>query len=249
MDRNRTLEGLRGCLALMVVVGHVWQTPAQIFLGNVWVWAFFALSGLVLARGWDGRYVSFLARRFVRLWPLYALCLMCGYALAGRPPLWSQLLWWPLMSPNDPTLVDKPAWSLCIEAFAMLAMPLFAFIANRSLTWMLVGLAVCVLAARLDIHFWFGVFFVAGAWAGRFDWRWAPLEHPLAQWLGRISYPLYLSHWIVLHYLGWPMAARIVLAFLIAEALTRTVERWSIDGSRWVGRLRWPRVPERTATR
>jgi peptidoglycan/LPS O-acetylase OafA/YrhL len=62
----------------------------------------------------------------------------------------------------------------------------------------------------------------------------------LPQWLGRISYPLYLSHWIVLNHLPGPLILRVAVAFAVAQMLTWTVERWSIEVSRHTSRL-WPR--------
>ena len=241
MDRNRTLDGVRGSLALLVLLWHA--SSGSLTLDNAVFMAisqyavlgFFILSGLVLTRAWDGDVPAFLLRRFVRLWPLYALSLAAGFLAAHRWPEWSQFLWYPLMNSRDNTLVDHQAWSLCIEAWAMPAMPLFV-LAGRSLVSTIAGVGACFLLARWDSNFGFGVFFVLGAWLARFEIRARLFETAPLQWLGRISYPLYLTHWMVLHYLGGPLWARVALAFAIAQALTWTVERWSISGSRRAGR-------------
>jgi peptidoglycan/LPS O-acetylase OafA/YrhL len=233
--RNRSLDGVRGCLALVVFVYHVIPSVPLLILSNAAVGGFFVLSGLVLTWSWDGRYVTFLARRFVRLWPLYALCLAVGYGMSGYPPVFSEFFWWPLMSPNDPMPVDPPAWSLCIEAWAMLAMPLFVWCGRGSLKRAGLGALVCVLFAVLIApQSILGVAFIAGAWASRFRFRLAFFEHPLVQWLGKISYPLYLSHWLVLNYMPGPMIVRVSAALAVAQVLTLTIERWSIAASRAV---------------
>jgi len=240
---NRTLDGLRGCFALVVVAEHV---RAAYFLNNNWglvintaaqlaVLGFFVLSGLVLTRAWKGHYGHFLLRRFVRLWPLYALMLAAGYALAHRAPAWSEFLWWPILSATHPIHINDPAWSLCVEAWAMLAMPIFVWAGRGSLIRALAAAVVFSLAGRaIDANFVFGVFFIAGAFLSRYEFHWAKLETPIFQWFGRISYPLYLSHWLVLRYMPAAIPVRVLACFVVAWALTMTVERWSIQGSRAV---------------
>jgi peptidoglycan/LPS O-acetylase OafA/YrhL len=247
--RNKTLDGARGCLALVVLLWHVSSQTSGILLAASQgaVFGFFILSALVLTRAWDGHTPAFLCRRFVRLWPMYALCLGAGYILARRQPQWSEFFWFPLMNPNDPTLVDLPAWSLCIEAWAMLAMPLFVRFRGKPLVWVFAAaMAGCLFRNAFDALPFFAVFFVVGAWLSSFEIRWSPLEHWAPQWLGRISYPLYLSHWLVLRYCPGPIVGRAALAFLVAQLLAWTVERWSIDASRQITRNR-RRLPEPSA--
>lgn len=241
-SRNRTLDGARGCLALIVLLWHLSSQTFIPFLAasQAAVFGFFVLSALVLTRAWDGHYPVFLMRRFVRLWPMYALCLGTGYILAQRRPEWTEFFWFPLINPNDATLVDRPAWSLCIEAWEMLAMPLFVRFAGKPLPWIFAAvIAGCLLRGAFEALPFFAVFFVIGAWLSSFEFRWAPLEHWLPQWLGRISYPLYLSHWMVLRYCPGSTVARVAAAFVIAQILTWTVERWSIDASRQGWRMRF----------
>jgi len=247
---NRTLDGIRGCFALAVVAWHtraeVWATDTHgafaHFLAIVtWTGAqiavlgFFVLSGLVLTRAWKGSYPRFLLRRFVRLWPLYALTLAAGYALAHRPPLWSEFFWWPILSAHHPLHINDPAWSLCVEAWAMLFMPLFVWAGRGRLIRALAVAAGFLLAARLaDSNFVFAFFFITGAFLSRFELRLPVMEAAIFQFFGRISYPLYLSHWLVLHYTPAPILVRVVVCFVVAWLLTITVERWSIVGSRAV---------------
>jgi peptidoglycan/LPS O-acetylase OafA/YrhL len=103
-----------------------------------------------------------------------------------------------------------------------------------------VALAAACLPLMLMVSPWFffAPFFLLGAWASQFEIRARWLENPLTEWLGRISYPLYLSHAIVLDDCGLPIWAAVPVAILIAQLLTWTVERWSIEASRLVGRSR-----------
>jgi hypothetical protein len=131
-------------------------------------------------------------------------------------------------------------------------MPLIVFFASRSPFILLVAIATCFMASRLEAHLYLGPFFMAGGWASRFSWRWRPLEHAIPQWLGRISCPLYLCHVIVLRHAPGPVVVRVAAVFLVAQILTWTLERWtlerwSIDASRLVGHLRWPGAAGRGA--
>lgn len=232
--RNPSLDGLRGCLALIVLGWHASSHTSLVFCvaSQAAVCGFFVLSGLVLTRSWNGHYVRFLARRFLRLWPLYALCLAAGFVLSGLPISYSEFFWWPLLRPDDPVLA--PAWSLCVEAWAMVAMPLLVWLGTGSVVRVVAGILACAaLAAAIDIHMIFGIFFVVGAFLSRSEFRLRPLERPIVQWIGRISYPLYLSHWLVLKYCPGPIVGRILAAFIVAQLLTLTVERWSIAASRF----------------
>jgi peptidoglycan/LPS O-acetylase OafA/YrhL len=117
-------------------------------------------------------------------------------------------------------------------------MPLFVWVARRRFVW-LAAVVVLTLAVA-DIAYppaAFGIFFFAGAWFSRFQLRWAPLEAGLPQWLGRISYPLYLCHWPIIWGLGLPLYASIPLTFAAAHLLAGTVEAWSIAASRTAPRL------------
>ena len=74
-----------------------------------------------------------MARRFVRLWPVYALCLACGHLIAGIQPAWLQFLWYPLTTADTLPKIDPPIWSLGIEAYAMPLMPLIVWAGGRHL--------------------------------------------------------------------------------------------------------------------
>jgi peptidoglycan/LPS O-acetylase OafA/YrhL len=247
--RNRTLDGIRGIAALAVFVCHCFQyndVAIPFHPATYAVWTFFILSGCVLTPTYRGSYIGFLAKRFVRLWPLYAVCVAAGVLLSGVTPPWTRWLWWPMLNANAPDAIDPPAWSLHVEWWAMVFMPLIV-LARRGLVAMVVLAAACLpLMLTVSPWFFFGVFFVFGAWVSQFDIRARWLESPVTEWLGTISYPLYLSHAIVIEDLGLPIWAAVPVTILVAQLLTWTVERWSISASRLVGRFRWPDVLART---
>jgi len=249
------VDGLRGVLALYVVVYHItlpldlsWAFPTALAA----VVMFFGLSGYVLTRAWDGRYGSFLLRRFVRLWPVYAGSLAIGYLIADMLPDWRAFFWYPFRAPSDPSLeaVDPPVWSLYIEAWAMPFMPLIAW-AGAGPRWRLAIAGLTIIAlCRFSPFFIFGAPFVIGSALARYDFRDHLLESPIAQWLGRISYSLYLTHWLVLTivwrmFVAWsggaaspPKIGILCSPMMIGVAwlVWRFIERPSILASRHFGR-------------
>jgi peptidoglycan/LPS O-acetylase OafA/YrhL len=243
--RVAAVDGLRGLLAVVVLAWHVcapFGVSWMLLLANVAVWLFFLMSGYVLTRGWDGRIGLFLARRFLRLWPVYALCLGLGYWLAGVHPVWSEFAWYPYIGPNAKPAIDPPAWSLFIEAWTMPLMPLIVWAGASSPARLLLSslfLFVVALAIPQAIML---ILFVGGAFLARFDFRSRLLETALPQWLGRISYSLYLSHFLVLAVavkaLGpWGGVMAVPAAFALGWLVWLFVERPSIRLSRELARI------------
>lgn len=242
-ERVAAVDGLRGLLAVVVLAWHVcspfglgWMLP----LANAAVALFFVLSGYALTRGWDGRYGAFLIRRALRLWPVYALCLALGYFLAGIRPAWSEFLWFPFMGPNAKPAIDPPTWSLFLEAYAMPFMPLIVWAAaarGRALAAALGLVALSLVWAFAGIL----ALFLIGSYLGRSVFRNRVLEARGPQWLGSVSYSLYLSHCLVLELgvraLG-PAGGIVVLpaVFAFAWVIWLLVERPSIAASRWASR-------------
>lgn len=233
-------DGLRGLLALLVLAKHFAERFGLLGLhwpSQIAVCGFFVLSGYLLTRNWDGRFGLFLIRRFVRLWPVYALTLAIGYGLANLPPEWTQFLWYPVLGPNAKPEINVPIWSLRIEAWAMLFMPFFVW-ATASGPWrLLAGLTGIALASAVYTKFFFGFLFLAGAAASRKEFRNRFLESACPQWIGSISYSLYLTHWLVFEFaqrcfgrIG--LLGSLPLTFLIAWLVWRYVETPSIRLSR-----------------
>jgi peptidoglycan/LPS O-acetylase OafA/YrhL len=244
------VDGLRGLLALVVMLthmkvvggGHVMSWLGEYLLAqpaNIATCGFFGLSGYVLTRSWNGRFGLFLVRRFLRLWPVYALCLAAGYVIVAVPPVWTQFFWYPLLTANSKPQIDPPIWSLCIEAWAMLFMPLIVWAGTGKLWRALLVYGLAVAASISYAKFAFGEYFLIGAFLSRWEFRSALLASPIPQWLGRISYSLYLTHWHVFtlaHRYGgvWGVIASIPVAFLVAWLIWRLVESPSIRLSRRV---------------
>ena len=169
----RTLDGLRGVAALMVVTRHVGQVfPTNPFPESfLAVDLFFLLSGFVIASAYEARLLAgqrlgaFMRTRLIRLYPLYALGLALGAAVqllsavaAGHPPdpvyLTEALGVGLLMLPAVPPLpmgssaLAGPTWTLLPELLVNL---LYAWMVRRLSTravWAVVaaggvGLVVC----------------------------------------------------------------------------------------------------------
>ena len=255
-ERVASVDGLRGVLAALVLGTHMLSALGQTRaspLALACVIGFFVISGYVLTRGWRGRYAGFLVRRFVRLWPLYALCVVAGGWLTNDPAPPGVFVWFPFLPFERQPMQDPVVWSLYIEVWTMPFMPLIVALARRPLVAGAAAAAL-LLSARIGGDFYFGAFFLIGAALGdrRLASRW--LESAPAQWLGRVSYSLYLSHVLVIWALQivtpayWAWLA-IPASFALAEILARWVEAPSIALSRrmggWVERLGarslWPR--------
>jgi peptidoglycan/LPS O-acetylase OafA/YrhL len=243
-SRVAAVDGLRGLLALVVLAWHatMGHGPAWMLIAaDVAVSLFFVLSGYVLTRGWNGRPIAFLARRFVRLWPVYALCLGAGYLIAGVHPVWSEFLWYPILDADATPRIDPPIWSLFIEAWAMPFMPLIVWAATGPRKRAMLCVAALIAAGAVDPHILLGALFVAGAFLSRTNYRNGFLESAIPQWFGKISYSLYLTHWLVLTLAGrlfgpWASLYAVPIVFAVAWLVWRTVERPSIWASRRIGR-------------
>jgi peptidoglycan/LPS O-acetylase OafA/YrhL len=242
--RVAALDGLRGLLAVVVLAWHVcepFRVGWMLSFANVAVAAFFLMSGYVLTRGWDGRFGLFLARRFLRLWPVYALCLGTGYWIAGAPPVWSEFFWYPYIGPNASPAIDPPVWSLCLEAYAMPLMPLIVWAGAasglRAAACMAVAAALGLAVPQVSVV----ALFIAGAFLARVEWRNRVLESFVPQWLGKVSYSLYLSHFLVLAlavraFGPWGGVAAVPVAFAVGWLVWLAVERPSIGLSRGLAR-------------
>lgn len=240
-QRLAALDATRGVLALVVVASHTAAAAGGSWMvgpSHVAVLVFFMMSGYVLARADDGHYGLFLLRRALRLWPLYAVCIVGGHALLRHDlPTVRELLWWPDGTPV-PGMVDPPAWSLYIEAWATPVLPaMFALSRRRAGSVLLLAGLVLAVAFGPGQSF-FALMFAIGVAAARLPLRWPDRMPAPLLWLGKVSYSLYLSHDVLLHACG-PIVG-LALALPMAWALWRVVEQPSIRWSRTVAK----RAPE-----
>ena len=143
MRRHTTLDGLRGSAALAVMFFHA-DAIALVRMpgGYLAVDLFFVLSGFVIAAAYLDNFAKlgaggFLKRRFARLYPTYAVGIVCaiggaaivalsrGEALGFGPIVTALLILpWPVAGYLFP--IYPPAWSLFFEWVANLAMALSA---------------------------------------------------------------------------------------------------------------------------
>ena len=247
--RLRSLDGLRGCLAAYVAIYHLCENCAWAYAmqkaAQVAVLMFFVLSGWVLVRTYDGRFGAFLTRRFLRLWPPFACAMLAGAMILHLHLPLSRLFWFPIATPYAGAESDRPAWSLFIEAWAMLAMPVFVWGGRSLVRATTVGGAIVLLALAWRLDLLYGLFFLTGACLSQADWQSGLLQTRWAQWLGTISYSLYLTHWPVIQagMLAFGAEGRLFacLAILpVAWAFWWIVERPSIAVSRIVWRRLQP---------
>lgn len=84
---------------------------------------FFLMSGYVLTPTWKGDYREFLIRRFLRLWPLYALVLAICIPLFGTIVTLGDFVCYPIFPGYSLMHGDGPVWSLRVEMWAMVIFP------------------------------------------------------------------------------------------------------------------------------
>jgi peptidoglycan/LPS O-acetylase OafA/YrhL len=245
---------MRGLLAVFVMIAHfanAFGHPALIMPAKSAVMIFFAISGYVLTRSWNGNYLSFLVKRFWRLWPAYALVLFLGDHFAQAHTPWSVYVWYPYLGIHDVVAANPVAWSLFVEAWATLLMPLVIVIGRRKTTAFVAALALLLIRGRYE-DVYFGLYFILGSYCARYPFKVDFLETGPFQWLGRISYSLYLTHAIVIGVVKFraPLLAPYVtlpLCLVVAEICWFALERPSLWVSKTLGRRldgwmkAWPR--------
>jgi peptidoglycan/LPS O-acetylase OafA/YrhL len=264
------LDGLRGLLALWVVAFHSLSIPGLYGLvpsrlqsmldGGQAVAGFIILSGFVITRLLllkRESYPVFIARRFLRLFPTFALAI--GLALliqrVGAMPTnlpagetWAYLLSHvtmlfgalPSFWPGSGSAILNPAWSISLEWQFYLIAPLFAMLLRRQLGGFVAVSVICLVAARFigpmlsDHGFAFGFLpsYLQLFWAGiasylLYDWS---LRNEVA---GRFAATALL--FAALLFLPYaPNSGSIVwlLVFAAIVVSPRIANKWL--GGRWV---------------
>jgi peptidoglycan/LPS O-acetylase OafA/YrhL len=179
------ITGLRGLAALMVAIYHI--NPELIAhqgvgigvavgKGYLWVDLFFVLSGFVLALnyghlfadGWSApRWRDFLIRRMARVYPLYCVVVLAGFAgwlmathaahaahLLPRPPLRHPMLdatvnLLMIQSWGIGPSIDGTAWSLSTEWAAYLLFPFLAALTLFSSPRVAAGVGLIAVASAV----------------------------------------------------------------------------------------------------
>src|SRR5690348_17212396 len=251
-EKLPVLTGLRGLAALVIVFYH-YKVPG---FGRGWlaVDVFFGLSGFVLSHVYrDGlSRGEFLWARFARTIPTHLVAtslvgcvLLTLHGSADFDVLFASLALAGLINP--------PIWSLIVEWYDYLIFAALGPLAvvRRAPAWLLIalgciigliGILRCGNQPPLTIfHIMRGIgWYSAGIGLYRTGWRPRPsrlLDSRLALWLGAISYPLYLIHWLaaaMLKHIGvaapYPAAAigipiSVGLAVLLHHAVEMPAQR------------------------
>lgn len=167
--RSASLDGLRGLAALIVVASHSSGLGMHLLpgvslagIGKYGVYLFFVLSAFLLSaqwlRAWAGRAVDgayagrYLRRRVLRIYPLYALVLLAGLALAPRGlgvPLDAAAFWRHLSLQEGRGIY----WSIPVEFLYYLCIPLLTFGLSREVPVWVRLLGALALVAVLQWFF------------------------------------------------------------------------------------------------
>jgi peptidoglycan/LPS O-acetylase OafA/YrhL len=184
------LDGMRGLAALLVLNLHIEGGAFDKLIPHAYLAVdfFFALSGFVLAHAYEARLregmglAEFMARRYIRLWPLFAISMAIGLAvkLAETPPSRGalavhvglgllflpqalfQVLPFASKGPVWP-VINAPAWSLTLELFANLIYGLIARFLNKWVLGAILGASAAAMVAiwlkfhTLDLDATYGV--------------------------------------------------------------------------------------------
>jgi peptidoglycan/LPS O-acetylase OafA/YrhL len=160
-QRIGELDGLRGIAILLVMLFHFFTSVFAV--GWIGVDLFFVLSGFLItgilldSAGKPNYYLNFIARRALRIFPLYYVVIgvLLGVIYFGFKHEWRQFLQWgsPLnyvfyvaniwqtkMNADPPVFAFLPLWSLQVEEQFYLTYPaIVAFLSPKQLRGFLVG--------------------------------------------------------------------------------------------------------------
>ncbi|HEY8966773.1 MAG TPA: acyltransferase [Candidatus Methylacidiphilales bacterium] len=159
MERNLSLQAVRGISALAVVASHLPYAfgrsdtfPYILRVGSIAVFVFFCLSGIVISTShgkeafgngpWGGRtFIMFAAKRLFRLYPAF-LAVLALECLVENKDLGQLIASIPLISVwgSRSSQILPPAWSLYYEIFFYILFALLLL--DRRIGW-----TVCIFVA------------------------------------------------------------------------------------------------------
>lgn len=170
--RFTALDSWRGVCALIVALFHFRSTgaPSELpIVANGWLFVdfFFALSGFVLSRTYEGRLSTlgdagrFAFRRFGRLWPLHALMLAAFVVTAflqrdtigeqhSTYAILTNLLLIQGLGMHSELTWNGPSWSISVEWVLYLVFAALAFVQGRLIAYAVLaigGVAMLVFVA------------------------------------------------------------------------------------------------------
>lgn len=242
MDRSQEIDGLRGLLAATVLAYHVAVSGLPIMSTNIalsnaaaiiallCIVGFFVISGYVLAP-MTATLPSFVLRRGRRLIPMHVACMAIGALLVGATS--AEFLRGELWIYPDRSPLDGPDWSLRVEMAATILWPFIVFSSRKAIIALVSVPVFFWLSRAVWYDFIWIPFFIVGARMSFAEIR-VPrisfLRSAPLQFLGRISFSLYMTHWVVIKIMG-PVAG-LVLAVPIAMLAYVLVEKPSLQWSR-----------------
>ncbi|MFT9258405.1 MAG: acyltransferase [Acetobacter sp.] len=145
--RFYALDGIRGILALTVILNHMigvvtgWNEQRPLSGAYISVIYFFILSGFVLtyAHKTNHKFIYFFFLRLARLWPLHCITTLAmiaiyaynskhmgyvaGYYVFNYKVILQNLLFLHGVTPHQFPLINDPSWSISIEFWASLLIP------------------------------------------------------------------------------------------------------------------------------
>ena len=143
-DQWATLALMRFLLATEVLVGHLgatiggpgdWSYVGLSLNPLSAVYGFFVISGFSIAASLERESAHFMARRAIRIWPLYIAALAFGLAVALAAP---RGLAWPQGGAlRDPSLIAMFGSALMLQTFVTLPIGALEPIWSRSSEWWL----------------------------------------------------------------------------------------------------------------
>ena len=155
MEEDKGLQGMRGWASIMVMCFHIvtnlpFVIPLLLFplySGYSGVYLFFLISGYILMRKIDsedyksrGKFdaTKYYLRRIFRIWPLYFIAIPLFAQEYGIPIIWQDFLFVQNYLPS--TWAWTPAWTLLIEEFFYLILPLWAIAFRKNWLYSLIGM-------------------------------------------------------------------------------------------------------------